>query len=72
MVQGPPLRPAGVDCGAMCMPGAAEKVAALVDDAVIKGAKVLAGGRVGAGGRARGWVGAGRSGSGLTLRCHCV
>ncbi len=49
MVQGPPLRPAGVDCGAMCMPGAAEKVAALVDDAVIKGAKVLAGGRVGAG-----------------------
>jgi acyl-CoA reductase-like NAD-dependent aldehyde dehydrogenase len=49
MVQGPPLSPAGVDCGAMCMPGAAEKVASLVNDAVAKGAKVLAGGRVGGG-----------------------
>lgn len=38
-----------VDCGSMCMPGAAEKVQELVDDAVRKGAKVggerLAGGR---------------------------
>ena len=32
---------AGVyDCGAMCMPGLAEKVAELVDDAVQRGAKV--------------------------------
>lgn len=30
-----------VDCGAMCMPGAAEKVQELIDDAVKKGAKVL-------------------------------
>ena len=44
--QGPPLGPAAVDCGAMCMPGAAEAVAAMVDDAVRRGAKVLAGGRV--------------------------
>jgi hypothetical protein len=29
-----------VDCGSMCMPGAAEKVQELVDDAVRKGAKV--------------------------------
>ena len=29
-----------VDCGAMCMPGAPEKVQELVDDAVKKGAKV--------------------------------
>ena len=29
-----------VDCGAMCMPGLAEKVQELVDDAVAKGAKV--------------------------------
>lgn len=29
-----------VDCGAMCMPGLAEKVHALVQDAVLKGAKV--------------------------------
>ena len=50
MVQGPPLSsPSGVDCGAMCMPGAAEKVGELVDDAVARGAKVLAGGRVGPG-----------------------
>ena len=31
---------AQVDCGAMCMPGAAEKVQELIDDAVAKGAKV--------------------------------
>ena len=29
-----------VDCGSMCMPGAAEKVQELVDDAVRKGAQV--------------------------------
>ncbi len=29
-----------VDCGAMCMPGAAEKVQELIDDAVEKGAQV--------------------------------
>ena len=29
-----------VDCGAMCMPGLAEKVQELVDDAVAKGAEV--------------------------------
>lgn len=29
-----------VDCGAMCMPGAAEKVQDLIDDAVKKGAVV--------------------------------
>lgn len=34
------VRPEEVDCGAMCMPGLAEKVQQLVDDAVAKGAKV--------------------------------
>jgi len=34
-----------VDCGAMTMPGQVEKVAALVEDAISKGAKVLAGGQ---------------------------
>lgn len=34
-----------VDCGAMCMPGAAEKVQELIDDAVAKGAKVREGSR---------------------------
>ncbi len=29
-----------MDCGAMCMPGAAEGIQSLVDDAVAKGAKV--------------------------------
>ncbi|KAK9821805.1 hypothetical protein WJX81_007733 [Elliptochloris bilobata] len=38
---GPP-----VDCGAMCLPGLAERVAELVDDAVAAGAQVLAGGRL--------------------------
>jgi hypothetical protein len=40
--QGPAVGGAGgaVDLGAMCMPGLAEKVQALVDDAVARGAKV--------------------------------
>lgn len=40
MRQGPALGQGVVDCGAMCMPGLAEKVAELVDDAVLHGAKV--------------------------------
>ena len=32
--------PSGVDCGAMCMPGLAQKVQELVDDAVANGATV--------------------------------
>ncbi len=39
--QGPALGDAPVDCGAMCMPDLAEKVAQLVEDAVADGAKVL-------------------------------
>ncbi|DBB05797.1 TPA: hypothetical protein ACH3X3_009810 [Trebouxia sp. C0006] len=46
MRQGPALGGGPIDCGAMCMPGLAEKVADLVDDAVQHGAKVLAGGHV--------------------------
>ena len=42
--QGPASGAAMVDCGAMCMPGAAEKVQDLIDDAVRKGATVAAGG----------------------------
>lgn len=38
--QGPAVGGEIVDCGAMCMPGLAEKVAELVDDAVQHGAKV--------------------------------
>ena len=38
--QGPAVGGGTVDCGAMCMPGLAEKVAELVDDAVQRGAKV--------------------------------
>lgn len=38
--QGHALGSRPVDCGAMCMPGLAEKVAELVEDAVQKGAKV--------------------------------
>ncbi len=38
--QGPAVGGGIVDCGAMCMPGLAEKVAELVDDAVQHGAKV--------------------------------
>lgn len=37
--QGPALGGGMVDCGALCMPGLAEKVHALVQDAVHKGAK---------------------------------
>ncbi|CAL8470086.1 g9628 [Coccomyxa elongata] len=44
--QGPALGDAPVDCGAMCMPGLAEKVAQLVEDAVADGAKVLVGGHL--------------------------
>ena len=40
MRQGHALGASPVDCGAMCMPGLAEKVAELVDDAVQRGAKV--------------------------------
>ena len=36
--QGPALGEQPVDCGAMCMPGLAEKVASLVDEAVADGA----------------------------------
>ncbi|KAL4441818.1 hypothetical protein ABPG77_003734 [Micractinium sp. CCAP 211/92] len=39
-----------VDCGAMCMPGAAEKVQELIDDAVEKGAQVVVGGQLPTGG----------------------
>lgn len=50
MRQGPPLSTRHqVDAGAMCMPGAAAKVAALVADAVAQGATLLAGGSVGKG-----------------------
>ncbi len=40
MRQGPALGGGTIDCGAMCMPGLAEKVADLVDEAVQHGAKV--------------------------------
>ena len=40
MRQGPALGGGTIDCGAMCMPGLAEKVADLVGDAVQHGAKV--------------------------------
>lgn len=46
MRQGPPLASGQVDAGAMCMPGLAQKIQALVDDAVSKGAKLLAGGKI--------------------------
>ncbi len=39
-LQGPPLGGEPVDCGAMCMPGAAKGIQALVDDAASKGAQV--------------------------------
>ena len=38
--QGPASGEEPVDLGAMCMPGAAEKVQELIDDAVKKGARV--------------------------------
>ena len=40
MRQGHSLGGALVDCGAMCLPGLAERVAELVDDAVASGAQV--------------------------------
>jgi len=46
MRQGPALGDEPIDCGAMCMPGLAQKIQGLVDDAVAKGAKVLAGGKL--------------------------
>ncbi|UPR01332.1 aldehyde dehydrogenase [Chloropicon primus] len=45
MRQGAPLDSL-VDCGAMCMPKQASNVQALVDDAVLRGAKVLVGGKL--------------------------
>ncbi len=39
--QGHALGGKPVDCGAMCMPGLAEKVAELVEEAVQKGAQVI-------------------------------
>ena len=39
MRQGPAVGGGTVDCGAMCMPGLAQKVAELVNDAVQRGAK---------------------------------
>lgn len=42
--QGNPLGASTVDVGAMCMPGAAAKVEALIADALAKGAELLAGG----------------------------
>ena len=42
--QGNPLGPTALDAGAMCMPGAAAKVEALIADAVARGAELLAGG----------------------------
>lgn len=47
MRQGPTLGAGPMDAGAMCMPGAVDKVQRLIDDAVGKGAQVLAGGRIG-------------------------
>lgn len=44
MRQGPASGDALVDCGSLCLPGLAEKVQALVDDAVTKGATLVAGG----------------------------
>ena len=40
MRQGPPLGPAMVDVGAMCLPGLAHKVGQLVEEAVAQGARV--------------------------------
>mmetsp|Transcript_7006 Transcript_7006/g.19782 ORF Transcript_7006/g.19782 Transcript_7006/m.19782 type:complete len:603 (-) Transcript_7006:65-1873(-) len=45
--QGPALGADPVDCGAMCMPGLAEKIQGLVDDAVSNGAEAKVGGKVG-------------------------
>jgi len=46
MKQGPPLSSPFIDAGASCMPQAAEMYQSLVDEAVQKGARVLAGGEV--------------------------
>ena len=60
MTQGPPLSEeeegaeGPVDCGAMCMPQQAAKLQALVDDAVAKGAKLLAGGALPSHGKGKG------------------
>jgi len=53
MRQAPPLNAngnTGVDIGAMCMPGEAERIHAVVEDAVRRGAKLLAGGTLSKGG----------------------
>ncbi|CAG9461445.1 unnamed protein product [Pedinophyceae sp. YPF-701] len=52
--QGPPTGAGVVDCGAMCLPGLAEKVQELVDDAIAKGAKCFAGGNLPRGGASKG------------------
>eukprot|EP00667_Euglena_gracilis_P005457 EG_transcript_5491 len=44
MRQGPPLSSPLIDCGACCMPQALAACQRLVDDAVSKGARILAGG----------------------------
>ena len=47
MRQGPPLNAegnTGIDIGALCLPGEAERIGALVEDAKKHGAKVIAGG----------------------------
>ena len=44
--QGPATGHGTVDCGAMCMPGLAEKVHGLVEDAVEQGARLLVGGEL--------------------------
>ena len=47
MRQGPPLNAngnSGIDIGALCLPGEAERIKGLVDDAIAHGAKVLSGG----------------------------
>jgi acyl-CoA reductase-like NAD-dependent aldehyde dehydrogenase len=47
--QGNPLGPAGsVDVGSMAMPGETDRIKALVDDAVARGARVLVGGKINA------------------------
>lgn len=46
MRQGPPLGHGTMDTGAMTMPGLPQKVHALVEDAVAKGAKLLTGGKL--------------------------
>lgn len=43
---GPATGASFVDCGSLCLPGLAEKVQGLVDDAVTKGARVVCGGKV--------------------------